>query len=52
MMATEVGNSLIGGTIENPPVEGDLDMAEAGEASAAAGQTLGKTTLVSFMAAS
>ena len=30
MMATEEGNSLIGGSIEKPPGERDMDMAEAG----------------------
>jgi len=34
-----------------PPVERDMDMVEAGEASSTAGQTAGKTTHLSFMAA-
>jgi len=51
-MATHEGNSLIGGTFAKPPVERDMDMAEAGEASGAAGQRSEKTTYVSFMAAS
>ena len=49
---TQEGNSLIGGTIEKPPVERDMDMAEAGEGSGAAVQRLGKTMRVSFAAAS
>jgi len=47
-----VGNSFNGGTIDKPPVERDMDMAEAGQGSGAAGQRLGKPTRVSFMAAS
>jgi hypothetical protein len=49
-MATQVGNSPIGGTIEKPPIERDKHMVEAGEVSRAAGQRLGKITHVSFMA--
>jgi hypothetical protein len=50
-MATQEGNSLIGGMSEEPPVERDMDMAEAGEASGADGQRAGKTAGVSFVAA-
>jgi hypothetical protein len=37
MMATQEVNSATGGMIEKPPVESDMDMAEAGEASDEAG---------------
>lgn len=43
MIATQEGNSLIGGMIEGPPVERDIDLAEEDETSGAAGQELGKT---------
>jgi hypothetical protein len=33
MMVTEEGISFIGGRIEKPPVERDMDVVEAGEAS-------------------
>jgi len=51
-MATPVGNRLIGGMIENPPVERDMDMADAGEVNGMADQRSGKTTCMSFMVAS
>ena len=51
-MATQEGNSLIGGTIEKPPVERGMNMAEAEESSGAAVQRSRKTTRVSFAAAS
>jgi hypothetical protein len=51
-MATQEGNSPIGGMSEEPPVERDMAMAEAGDARGAAGQRTGKTTRVSFVAAS
>jgi len=51
-IVTQEGNSLIEGTIEKPPVERDMDMAEAGEGSGVAVQRLGKTMRVSFAAAS
>jgi len=52
MMATQEGKSSIGGMIEKPPLERDMDMAEEGEASSAAGQRSEKPTHMSFMAAS
>jgi len=52
MIATQEGHSFIGGMIEKHSVESDRDMAEAGDASGMAGHRLGKTTCVSFMAAS
>jgi len=51
-MATQDGNSSIGGMSKAAPIERDLDMAEAGESSGTAGQRAGKSTCVSFMAAS
>jgi len=51
-MATQEGNSLIGGMTETPPVERDMDMAETGEASGEVGKRSGKTTRMSFDAAS
>jgi len=51
-MATKEGNSFIGAMIEKPPVERDMDMAEAGEVSGVAVQRSGKTMHVSFVAAS
>ena len=52
MMATLKGNSPIEGMCEEHLIERDMDMAEAGEASCAAGQRVQKTTPVFFMAAS
>jgi len=46
-MATQEGESPIGGMIGKAPIERDMDMAEAGEASVAAGAMSGKTTHVS-----
>jgi hypothetical protein len=51
-MVTQEGSSPIGGMSGKPPVERDTDIAEAGEASGMAGQRAGKTTRVSFRAAS
>jgi len=48
-MVTQEVNSATGGMIEKPPVERDMDMAEAGEASREAGEWSGKTTRVSFL---
>jgi len=45
-MATQEGNGLIGGLIEKPPVQRDIDMAEAVEASGAAVQRSEKTIRV------
>jgi len=51
-MATQDGNCLIVGTLEKPPVERDMVVAEAGEASSAAIQRERKTTPVAFTTAS
>ena len=51
-MVTQEGDRLIGETIEKPPVDRDMDMAEAGEASGAAVQWSGKSTRMSFVAVS
>jgi len=51
-MVNKEGNIPTGDMIKEPTVERDMHMAEAGEASGAAGQRLGKTTCVSFVAAS
>jgi hypothetical protein len=51
-MLTQEGNSLIGGTIEKPPVQRDMGMAKAGEASSTTAQRSGKRTHVSFTHAS
>jgi hypothetical protein len=51
-MLTQEGNSLIGGTIEKPPVQRDMGMAKAGEASGTTAQRSRKRTHVSFADAS
>jgi len=51
-MATHKANGSLGGMIQNPHVEREMDMAKAEEASCAAGQRTGRTTRVSFMVAS
>jgi len=51
-MATHEANRSLGGMIQNHHVERDMDMAEAEEASCAAGQRTRRTTRVSFMVAS
>jgi len=51
-MATQEGNSLIGGSIEKPPDERDMDMAETGVTSGTAIQRLGKPMCVSFTVSS
>jgi hypothetical protein len=50
-MATQGGNSPIGGMSEEPLVERDMDKVEAGEGRGVAGPRAGTTTCVSFMAA-
>lgn len=51
-MVTEKTHSFMGAMIEKPPVERDMDITEAGEASGVAGEMSGKTTSMSVMAAS
>jgi hypothetical protein len=51
MRLTDVGNTLMRGSIETPLVERAMDMAEAGEASGTACHRSGKTTCMSFVAA-
>jgi len=51
-MATQEGRSPTGGMIGKSPIERDMNMAETEEASAIAGEVWGKTTCVTFMAAS
>jgi len=48
-MLTEEGNSPIGGMSEEPSVERDMDMAEAGESRGVAVERAGKTTHMSFV---
>jgi hypothetical protein len=50
-MATQEGGSPIGGTIGKSPIERDMNMAEAGEASGMTGDVSGETTRVTFTAA-
>jgi hypothetical protein len=50
-MAPKDGNSPIGGMIKNAPLESDMDLGEAGEASCMTGQMSGTTTHVSFIVA-
>jgi hypothetical protein len=52
MMATQEGNSPAGGLVEKPPVERDLNMLEAAEASRVAGQLSGEPRRVFFLAVS
>jgi hypothetical protein len=49
-MVTQESNSPIGGMSEEPQIDREMDMVEAGESSSMAGQRAGKTTPVSFIA--
>lgn len=49
-MVTQGGNSPIGGIIKQPPIERDLDMVDAEQASGLAGQWSEKTTCMHFVA--
>jgi hypothetical protein len=51
-MVTQEGGSPVGGTIGKSPIERDMSMAEAGEASSIAGEGTGKATRITFMAMS
>jgi len=51
-MVTQEGNSPIWGMVGKPTSERDMHMVEAGEANSTAGTISGKTTHVSFIAAS
>jgi hypothetical protein len=51
MMAIQEGKSPIGGLSEEPPIERDLDIVEAGADSGMICQRAGKKTRVSFIAA-
>jgi hypothetical protein len=50
-MANKEGESPIYERIRKPPIESNLQMLEAGEASSTAGTMLGKTINIFFMAA-
>jgi hypothetical protein len=52
MTVTHEHNSLIGRTITKPPIERDVGMPEAAEASGVAGQNLANTMCVCFVAVS
>jgi len=51
-MANEEGQSCLRGMIEKPPIQRDMDMAEAEEAGGVVEAMTRKTTRVSFMDAS
>jgi len=51
-MVTNVGGSLIEGTIGKSPIKSDMNMSAVGEISCMAGKLSGKTTHIRFMAAS
>jgi len=50
-MVTQEGKSPIGGMIERPPIERDMDMPEAGEAAGMVSAMPGKTSRVLFFMA-
>lgn len=52
MMATQDSKSPVEGTIEEPPIEIDMDIADAGKAVGMVGALMGEATRVFFMAAS
>jgi hypothetical protein len=52
MMASEEANSAVRGIINTPAIERNMHLAEEGEVSSVAGQSLGKATRVIFMATS